>query len=284
MANLKHIKQRITAIENTASITQAMYNISISKLKKSQDLVNSHNAFMNRLNNVVNETAKVCKEHPMINQSDGKVDVYILLTSDRGLAGAYHNQLFKAFLEEVKDKDKSEYQVIVIGRKGYFFAKKRELPMLNTQVISNRDDLEVINFRKDLQVLKNMYVSGLISKVYLMHNHFVSTGTQEVVKEVLLPIKTTHNHESKALLDSVYMYDVSPYEIMDGVTEIYMESCIFGALADAKLSEHASRMLAMKNATDNAHKVIKELNVVYHRARQQAITNELIDVINGSNQ
>jgi F-type H+-transporting ATPase subunit gamma len=100
----------------------------------------------------------------------------------------------------------------------------------------------------------------------------------------MLPIKTTHNHESKALLDSVYMYDVSPYEIMDGVTEIYMESCIFGALADAKLSEHASRMLAMKNATDNAHKVIKELNVVYHRARQQAITNELIDVINGSNQ
>lgn len=284
MANLKDIKQRIGAIENTASITQAMYNISISKLKRSQDLVSSHDLFMEKLNRVLNETAKVSTDHPMINESTGDVDIYVLITSDRGLAGPYHNQLFKAFLKEVQDKKTSEFKMIVIGRKGYFFAKKRNFSMLNSKIISNRDDLEVINFRKDLDSIKKSYVNGgTIRNVYLMHNHFVSTGTQEVIKKVMLPIKTDVNNKNKALMDSKYMYDINPHEIMDGVTDIYMESLIFGALADAKLSEHASRMLAMKNATDNAQKVIEELNVIYHRARQQAITNELIDVINGAN-
>lgn len=277
---LKEIKLRMQAIEKTASITQAMHNIALSKIKKSNELFLHSKAFVNKIENILyNAHNSLDAKHRLTSENDGQNKLYILITSDRGLAGSYHNQLFKAFLEEIKDMNQSQYQVLALGKKGFYFAQKRGLPLINQDIIYNRDDLSVMYFRNYSRVVKDAFVAGDIDEVVLFYNHYVNTATQEVKKEKVLPIL----FEKKKLIEEIYIYDAEPEKVIDEVISVYLESSIFSALADAKISEHASRMIAMKNATDNANEIVERLHLMYHRARQQEITSEIIDVVNGSN-
>jgi F-type H+-transporting ATPase subunit gamma len=277
---LKDIKLRMVAIKKTASITQAMHNIALSKIKKSSELLNNAKAFVNKLYDILDAANQSIEEdHRLTSLNDSKRKLYVLVTSDRGLAGSYHNQLFKAFLDETKDLSKDAYQVFVLGKKGYHFALKRKLPMVNTEIIYNRDDITTMYFRHYAESIKDAFMSSLIDEVILFHNHYINTATQQVMKQTILPV-ILPLHER---FEEKYIYDVEPEIILNQMIDIYVESCIFKALADAKLSEHASRMIAMKSATDNANEIVERLHTIYHRARQQEITSELIDVVNGSN-
>jgi F-type H+-transporting ATPase subunit gamma len=194
----------------------------------------------------------------------GNKKLYILITSDRGLAGSYHNQLFKAFLAEVKDVPKNDYQVFVIGKKGFYFAQKHQLPMVNEEIIYNRDDISTMYFRHYAALIKDVFLKGYVDEVH---------------QEMILPLLFDEKEEK----NEPYIYDESPEVVLDKTMNVYVESRIFEAIADAKLSEHASRMIAMKNATDNANDIVSQLEIVYHRERQREITNEIIDVVNGAN-
>ncbi len=277
---LKEIKIRMQAIKKTASITQAMHNIALSKIKRSQELLQNSASFVNKLEEILKFASRNLEEPNRITmENEGKTKLFILVTSDRGLAGSYHNQLFKAFLDDIKDLPKDGFRVFVLGKKGFYFAQKRNLPMINAEVIYNRDDLSTMYFRQYAKIIKDVFIEGLIDEVILYHNHFVNTGTQVVKQETILPLK----FEAAESYREPYIYDTRPEIVLDQVTNIYIESSIFKSLADAKLSEHASRMIAMKNATDNANEIVERLHLMYHRARQQEITSEIIDVINGSN-
>ena len=146
-------------------------------------------------------------------------------------------------------------------------------------MIYNRDDITTMFFRQYAKLIKDVFIQGHVDQVIMFHNHYVNTGTQVVQKEVILPL----HFEEKKVYKETYIYDTAPAVVLDQTLNIYIESAIFEALADAKLSEHAARMIAMKNATDNANEIVEHLHTVYHRARQQEITSEIIDVVNGSN-
>jgi F-type H+-transporting ATPase subunit gamma len=277
---LKDIKLRMNAVKKTSSITQAMHNIALSKIKKATELHSYAAGFEKKIEEILAYAGHSLDEaHLMMKPSEGKRKLYVLVTSDRGLCGSYHNNLFKAFLEETKDLSKDEFLVVAIGKKGYYFALKNKLPVVNDEIIYNRDDLTTMSFRQYATVIKDVFMSKAIDEVLLFHSHYLNTATQEVKKEVLLPINQEKPDPSK----SDYIYDIPATELIDQTMEIYIESRIFTALCDAKLSEHASRMIAMKNATDNANDIVERLHTMYHRARQQEITSELIDVVNGSN-
>lgn len=278
--SLKDIKMRMQAIEKTASITQAMHNIALSKIKKSSVLRNTTTAFVVKLHNILEyANQNIEEEHRLTSINEGKTKLYVLVTSDRGLAGSYHNQLFKAFLDEVKDMKKEDYRVFVLGKKGFYFAQKRKLPMVNEEIIYNRDDITTMYFRHYADFIKDVFMQKSIDEVILFYNHYINTGTQVVKKRTILPIVFEESDEPKR----EFIYDTAPEIVLDHTINIYIESSIFTALADAKLSEHASRMIAMKSATDNANEIVERLHTIYHRARQQEITSEIIDVINGSN-
>ena len=136
-----------------------------------------------------------------------------------------------------------------------------------------------MSFRRYATVIKDVFMNKSIDEVLIMHSHYINTASQEVKKEIILPVVLEKPDRTK----SDYIYDIPAEEVINQAMEIYIESRIFTALADAKLSEHASRMVAMKNATDNANDIVDRLHTMYHRARQQEITSELIDVVNGSN-
>lgn len=277
---LKDIKIRMQAINKTASITKAMYNISLSKIRKSTDLLNHSKSFMSKIKHAISYANQNLDEvSRLTSENGGKNKLFILITSDRGLAGSYHNQLFKAFLEDNRDLDRKDYEVFVIGRKGYYFAKKHGLPMINEEIIFNRDDITTMYFRHYATLIKDVFVSGVVDEVIIYHNHYVNTATQEVHSERILPL--IFNQEK--LKNDKYIYDEKPEVVLDKTMDVYVESRIFEAIADAKISEHASRMIAMKSATDNANEIVDQLAIVYHRERQQEITNEIIDVVNGAN-
>ncbi len=278
--SLKEIKVRMQAIEKTASITFAMHNIALSKIKKSTELLKHSNRFLEHIKDVIVHANQNLENGDRYTaKSEGKKFLYVLITSDRGLAGSYHNQLFKAFLEEVKDLNKEDYQVFVIGRKGFFFVEKNHLPRVNDQIISNRDDISTLYFRNYASLMKEVFTEGYVDEIIIFHNHYINTGTQQVSKETILPIAL----DDKQTITNDYIYDEDPQVVLDKTMNVYLESRIFEAIADAKLSEQASRMIAMKNATDNANEIVSQLNLLYHRERQREITNEIIDVINGAN-
>ena len=278
--SLKDIKMRMQAITKTASITQAMHNIALSKIKKSSDMLKNTREFVIKLHGILAYANQNIEEaHRLTSLNEGKTKLYILVTSDRGLAGSYHNQLFKAFLEEVKDLSVDEYKVFVLGKKGFYFAQKRKLPMINKEIIYNRDDITTMYFRHYADLIKDAFMNRSIDEVILYYNHYVNTATQVVKKRTILPVIFDNEDVPK----EDFIYDTAPEIVLDHTINIYIESSIFTALADAKLSEHASRMIAMKSATDNANEIVERLHTIYHRARQQEITSELIDVINGSN-
>jgi F-type H+-transporting ATPase subunit gamma len=277
---LKDIKLRMNAVKKTSSITQAMHNIALSKIKKATELERHAAAFVDKIESIIAYAGHTMDEtHLMMKPSEGLTKLYVLITSDRGLCGSYHNNLFKAFLEEVESLPKDAYKVVVLGKKGFYFALKNKLPLVNKDIISNRDDVTTMSFRRYATVIKDVFMNKSIDEVVLFHSHYINTATQEVNKETILPVALEKPDRTK----SDYIYDIPAEEVINQAMEIYIESRIFTALADAKLSEHASRMIAMKNATDNANEIVDRLHTMYHRARQQEITSELIDVVNGSN-
>ena len=277
---LKEIKLRMTAINKTAAITQAMHNIALSKIKKSTELLNQSESFVSKIHDILKYADQHLDEpNKITSPGSQKHKLYVLITSDRGLCGSYHNQLFKAFLEETKHVSKDTYQLFVLGKKGYYFAQKRNLPMINNEIIYNRDDITTMFFRTYAKLIKDVFVQGHIDEVVLYHNHYINTATQVIKKETILPVI----FDKPKVYREEYIYDVKPEVVLDQTVDIFIESSIFKALADAKLSEHAARMIAMKNATDNANDIVDRLHTMYHRARQQEITSEIIDVVNGSN-
>ena len=277
---LKDIKIRMQAIKKTASITQAMHNIALSKIRKSTDLLNHSQAFMKDIHHVLlYANRNLDEKNRLTSANGGDKKLFILVTSDRGLAGSYHNQLFKAFKEDIKDLNNENYQVFVIGKKGFYFAQKHKLPLVNEEIIYNRDDITTMYFRHYASLIKEVFVKGFIDQVVIYHNHYINTATQEVHKEVILPLV----FDEQNIANEQYIYDESPEVVLDKTMNVYVESRIFEAIADAKLSEHAARMIAMKNATDNANEIVDQLSIVYHRERQREITNEIIDVVNGAN-
>jgi len=292
MASMREIKSRITATKKTSQITKAMHMVSASKLKKAEKVIKGFRPLMHRLRDMIDNIldSDDMIAHPMLIERQVNKVCYILVSSDRGLAGPYNSNVFKAFSAYIEEnhKSNSEFVVGTIGFKAFSFAKRMGFELLNNEPINVRDDIQFIDFKKVTDKFKDDYLNGTVDTIVVFYNHFVNTMRQDATYTQILPIingrvNTEEEKEKNNGIKLIYNYEPSPQMIIDHLLPMYVENTLYGFILEAKASEHASRMTAMKSATDNANDVISTLQLHYNRARQAAITIELTDIIGGAN-
>lgn len=285
MASLRDIKNRITATKKTSQITKAMNMVSASKLKRVEK---KHLAFIpikshvrKLLEDVLSSNPELT--HPLLEERKIKKTGYILVTSDRGLAGPYNANVIRYFEALIKERHKSsnEYIVGTIGYRGYSYCKRKKHPLLNKESINSRDDVKFIDFQAMSRAFIDLYLSRGVDKIVMIYSHYINSISSDVKEEALLPITDLITDKKDLLSD--YIFEPSTQDVIGQLLPIFLENTLYGIILDAKTSEHAARMTAMKNATDNALEIIQKQNLIYNRARQAQITLELNDIIGGAN-
>lgn len=284
MSSMREIKTKITATRKTSQITKAMNMVSASKLRKADKQVKMFRPLVKKVKDIVETILSTNPDlqHPLLVDRPIKKTGYILITSDRGLAGPYNSNVFKTFLRLIQGhQSPTEYFVGTVGYKAYSFCKRGKYPLINNESIPSRDEVQFLDFQALSKAFIQMYVNRAVDKIVVIHSHYVNTLTHQITETVLLPITDLKTNEKRAV--SEYLFEPSAQEILNELLPIYLENTLYGIILDAKASEHASRMTAMKNASDNAKDIILKLNRYYNRARQSAITKELTDIIGGAN-
>ncbi|MDD3477631.1 MAG: ATP synthase F1 subunit gamma [Candidatus Izemoplasmatales bacterium] len=285
MAALREIKNRIEATKKTSQITKAMNMVSASKLRKVEKKYRAFQPIKEKLKGVLQNILRSNPDvtHPLLKTREIKKTGYILVTSDRGLAGPYNANVFKYFhkiLEERHPK-KDDFIVGTIGFRGFSWVKRNKYPLLNRESINSRDEVQFIDFQAMSRAFIDLYLEEQVDKIVIVYSHYINTMNSIVQEETLLPLHDLIEGEDK--LQIQYLFEPSPEKVAAQLLPIYLENTLDGIILDAKTSEHASRMTAMKSATDNAIEVISKQTLTYNRARQAAITKELTDIIGGAN-
>ena len=289
MASMREIRSRITATKKTSQITKAMHMVSASKLKKAERAIKGYRPLMHRLHDIIHGLLQSDDQlsHAMLEEREVRKTCYVIVSSDRGLAGPYNSSVFKTFQAHVAEhhQSTSEFVVAAVGFKAYSFAKRMKYELLNKESIHVRDDIQFIDFKSVTEQFMKDYLRGTIDKIVVFYNIFINTITQQVEFKQLLPIIEEEEavYEEENNINLIYDYEPSPQQVINQLLPMYVENTLYGIILDAKASEHASRMTAMKSATDNAEDVIHTLQLHYNRARQAAITMELTDIIGGAN-
>ena len=292
MANsLREVKNKISSTKSTAQITKAMYMVSQSKVKVAEKTYKSYEDFMKNISLTVKQilgTAGLDYNHPILKERTVKKTAYFIITSDRGLAGAYNSSVEKKLEEIINEKHKSsdEYICGAIGRQGYNFIKRKEYPILNKDVVYSRDDVMFVDVVPLAKSVIDLYLEEELDELIVIYNHYVNTLTQEVKAERVLPVNANDIMSGEDTNDNYlvnYTYESGIERTIDLILPMYIEDLLYQQILDAKTAEHASRMNSMRNATDNAEEVISKLQLLYNRARQNVVTTELIDIIGGAN-
>jgi F-type H+-transporting ATPase subunit gamma len=281
MASLRDIKNSINSTKKMSQITKAMEMTSAAKWNRGVMNAKAFVPYMEKIQEVTVAVAMGSKgiNHPMLQSRPVKKTGYIVMTSDRGLAGAFNSNVIRRVFQtiEKRHKSKDEYSIIAIGRVARDFFVKRGINVdLEIVGVSDQPNFESV---KDItSSTVGMFSDGTFDELYLFYTHYKSAITQEVMEKKLLPL-TDLSTTSKL---TSYEFEPSAEEILDVLLPQYAESLIYGALLDSKASEHAARMTAMRNATDNAKEMIKNYSLIYNRARQAAITQEIAEIVGGA--
>lgn len=281
MASLRDIKDRIDSTEKTKQITNAMEMVSASKMARAEQNTRAFLPYSEKIQEVVASIAQNNSDvsHPMLQKRDVKKTGYVVITAESGLAGAYNSSILRALTQTIEKnhQSKDEYTVIALGRMGYDFCKKRDIPVIK-DVIGLPDQPLFSDIKELTSETVQLYIDEEIDELIIFYNHYISAISQEVTKNTLLPITKFNEGLGSA---SEYEYEPNQEQILEVLLPQYAESLIYGALLDAKASEHAARMTAMRSATDNAEDLIGDLTLSYNRARQAAITQEITEIIGG---
>ncbi|RFU62321.1 F0F1 ATP synthase subunit gamma [Peribacillus glennii] len=281
MASLRDIKSRITSTKKTSQITKAMQMVSASKWSRAEGNAKAFVPYMEKIQEVVASIASGSKNssHPMLVSRPVKKTGYLVITSDRGLAGAYNSSVLRHTLQTINSRHKSqdEYAIIAIGRVGRDFFVNRNMNVA-LEIVGLSDQPSFSDISDLAKSAVGLFSQGTYDELYMYYNHYVSAIQQDVTETKLLPL--TDIQPSGKLTS--YEFEPSAEEILEVLLPQYAESLIYGALLDGKASEHAARMTAMKNATDNAAELIDSLSLVYNRARQAAITQEITEIVGGA--
>ncbi|MGI9265474.1 MAG: F0F1 ATP synthase subunit gamma [Gammaproteobacteria bacterium] len=284
MAVGKEIRTQIKSIENTQKITKAMQMVAASKMRKAQARMEASRPYADKIRTVIGHLrqANPDYQHPfLIEHEDVKRVGYIVVSTDRGLCGGLNANLFRQLLREISDwKEKGvEVDLCLIGGKAEQFFRR-----VDVNIVAAVKDLGDIPHVRDLlgsiQIMLDSYREQRCDRVYVMHNMFVTTMSQQPEAQLLMPVETPDADELQTHWD--YIYEPGATELLDGVLARYVESQVYRAAVENVACEMAARMIAMGAATDNAGKLIDELKLVYNKARQAAITTELSEIVGGA--
>ncbi len=285
MANLKAIRTRIASVKNTRKITRAMKLVAAARLRKAQEGITRMRPYaLQTLKMISSLSARAGDDealHPLLARRQPQKVMLVVLTSDRGLAGAFNSGIgkaaYKQYLELVAEG--REVTVAIIGRKGGDYFRRRHAPITHT--FSNI--YEALSYNKASSigdVIVTDYTSHKLDAVYLCYNEFKSAISQKVVLERLLPIEPMTVVAPETAID--FIYEPDQRAILDTILPLYVNVEIYRALLESVASEHGARMTAMDNATNNAADMISALTLQANRARQAAITTELMEIIGGA--
>lgn len=280
MASLREIQSRINSTKKTSQITKAMHMVSASKLSKAELNAKSFNPYMEKIQEVIGAIASGAPDatHPMLESRPVKKTAYLVITSDRGLVGAYNSHVLKAALGKIRERHTSKDEVVIlsIGRNGVDFFNKLGYNVVQS-VIGVSDHPTFAEIKDITREAVGKFIDGEYDELYMYYNHFVSAISQEVTEKKVLPLSDISSMKSPAS----YEFEPSAEAILEVLLPQYAESLMYGAVLDGKASEHASSMTAMKAATDNAMELIDDLTLSFNRARQAAITQEITEIVGG---
>ena len=283
MASGKEIRTQITSIKNTQKITSAMEMVAASKMRKAQDRMQLGKPYAQRIRSVVGHIASANPEykHLFMEQREVKRVGFILVSTDRGLCGGLNINLFKRAIKDMKQWNDQEVEIdlCLIGAKAAAFFNS-----YGGNVVAAVRDLgeqpSVADLIGSVKIMLDSYAAGGIDKLYLVGNEFVNTMTQNPFVQQLLPLEADEDEKLQHSWD--YLYEPEAAELLEGLLTRYIESQVYQAVVENGACEMAARMLAMKTATDNAGDLIDDLELVYNKARQAAITQELSEIVSGA--
>ena len=276
MASLKEIDSRIKSTSKMKQITKAMNMVSSSKLRRAEKNTKSFRPYMEKMQDAITAVAgsNSTSNHPMLKSRDIKRSGYLVITSDKGLAGAYSTNVLKSLVNDINSKhnDSSEYSLIVLGQQGVDFFKHRGYEIESSLVeVPDQPSFKSID----------LFSEENIDELTIYYSHYVSVLENKPATKQVLPLSQEDSGQGHGQMSS-YEFEPDKESILSVILPQYVESLIYGTILDAKASEHASRMTAMRNATDNATELIDDLSLEYNRARQAEITQQITEIVGGS--
>lgn len=280
--NLIDLRRRVRSVKNIQQITRAMKFISASRLKRAQDRILAARPYARRMLAVLNSMATRIedKAHPLLSRREGHRVMLVVITSDKGLCGAFNSNIIKRaarFIEE--ESVNREISLSLVGRKGVDWFKRRPWPIRHRYVnIMSKVDID--HAREIAQALIGYFESDEMDAIYLVYNEFKSVIRQTVQVEPLLPIQRLDTADGEIPLD--YIYEQPPPEILDELLPRHVETQVFRAMLESEAAEQGARMTAMDSATRNAKEMIANLTLKMNRIRQAAITTEIIEIVSGA--
>ena len=280
MANLKEIRGRITSISSTMQITSAMKMVSAAKLKKAQDAITMLRPYSEKLQELIQKvsTGSEGSLSEYAQKREVKKILYIAISSNRGLAGAFNSSVIKELNANYKQKEDVEIEILTIGKKVFDAVRRVRTVYDNQSSIYDSVSFEAVS-KLTSAVMKD-FSEGIYDEVYLVYNKFINAATQQVRTEQLLPITMPEQAEEDA--ESDYIFEPDKQTILETLIPKSIKTQVYKALLDSIASEHGARMTAMHKATDNANALKNELVIFYNKARQAAITNEILEIVSGA--
>lgn len=286
MANLKEIRNRITSISSTMQITSAMKMVSAAKLKRAQDAVTQMRPYATKLKELLGNLSATLdlSENPYSEIRENGAVLIVAITSNRGLCGGFNNNIIKKVNQIIAKSKNEDVQILPIGKKGRDAFKRSDRISKDPLLAANSDDvyneLTFDNVAKIGDNLMRVFAEKRFKKIVLVYNRFVNAASQEVMNEQLLPISSPEASDDNA---GDFIFEPSKQEIVSELIPKSLKLQLFKAVLDSYAAEHGARMTAMHKATDNASDLLRDLKLSYNKARQAAITNEILEIVGGAN-
>jgi F-type H+-transporting ATPase subunit gamma len=288
VASLRDIKLRIRSVKSTQKITKAMEMVSAAKMKRAQNQALKGRPYLQKLSQIIADLVFLSDpklKHPLLKKPKTLHNIgYIFITASRGLCGSYNTNVIRKMLEILAEKNHTKEKVITVGRKG-----RQAMERIGKAVLADFENMPdkpgLLDTIGISQVVMDDFLAGKLDEVWMVYNHFYSTATQKPIVTKLLPIepdKTLIQEKMKLGRKSDYIFEPNKELLLDELLRRYAQTMVYQTVLEAAASEHSARMMAMKQASDNAHDIVSHLTLHYNKARQAKITTEILEVVAGS--
>jgi F-type H+-transporting ATPase subunit gamma len=279
MANLKDIRNRIKSVKSIQKVTKAMKMVAAAKMRRAQERMEESRPYSNALAEVIQHLLPDIDRDalPLLDVRDVKRKAYVVVSADRGLAGAFNTNLLKVAQKEIDSFGKEKVNLFCIGKKARDHFKRREYNIIKSHV----DFWADMEFNSAITIGRSIiehFTSGKVDEIHVVYNYFINVGQQEVKSEVLLPLI----YEEKNGVTHDRLYEPSKEELVSSLIPRHLNVQMWKYLLESYASEQAARMLSMENATTNAQDMIKDLTLEFNKARQAAITTEMLEIVSGA--
>ena len=285
MANLKEIRNRITSVESTMQITSAMKMVSAAKLKRAQDAIVLMRPFAKKFNDLLVNVSSALdnSDHHMMKSNNGNKVLLIALSSNRGLCGGFNNNVVKEIKKTISSNPENNYSVLAVGKKVFEAFKKSDFINKSDHIPSEAQSIwDSLNYENSIEITNKLisaFKNNEFDKAFIIYNSFKNAAVQTIKNEPFLPVNQPDNASSTNI---DYIYEPDKEEILNDLIPQSLKIQFYKALLDSFASEHGARMTAMHKATDNANEMKNDLKLFYNKARQAAITNEILEIVAGA--